>query len=215
MIAIHEFAMTRTLAALFATALVAASPLMAQAPDTTSRTRPPVCSSCAGASRAGLAPTADQASSDTTRRKAIEYSSLYNTSLTVHRIGSYLELPVFIAEYFVGQKLLKDERTLGNRRSSLKGPHSAIAAGLGVLFTVNTVTGVYNLVSSRKEPAGKTRRWVHSIAMLVSDAGFLATAASAGSARESDSGANTHRALAIGSMSLSVASTVMMWIWRD
>ncbi|MES2305792.1 MAG: hypothetical protein V4558_09795 [Gemmatimonadota bacterium] len=200
---------------LLVTAVLIAAPLSGQTQDTLSRTSAPACSSCAGASRAGLAPQPRGESGDTTRRKAIEYSSLYHTSLTVHKIGSYLELPVFIAEYFVGQKLLKDEQTLGNQRSSLKGPHSAIAAGLGVLFTVNTVTGVYNLVASRKEPTGKTRRWVHSIAMLVADAGFLATAASAESARESDGGANTHRALAVGSMSLSVASTVMMWLWRD
>jgi hypothetical protein len=51
--------------------------------------------------------------------------------------------------------------------------------------------------------------------MLAADAGFVATAGSAGSARGGGTSANTHRALAIGSMGLATASTLMMWLWKN
>ncbi|MBL0178372.1 MAG: hypothetical protein IPP98_04495 [Gemmatimonadetes bacterium] len=69
-----------------------------------------------------------------------------------------------------------------------------MAAGLGVLFTVNTVTGGWNLYESRKDPSGRTRKWIHTIAMLAADAGFLWTAAAAEGARESDAGADAPHA---------------------
>lgn len=172
------------------------------------------CGACGSALQAGLHPIQPVAT-DTGRVKAIEYSSTYSTFMTIHRIGSYFELPLFVAEYFVGEKLLRDERNDPFGRSSVKGTHGAIAAGLGALFGVNTVTGIYGLVASRHEPAGRTRRWIHALTMLAADGGFLATAAAAESARESDSGANRHRALAIGSMGLAMVSTAIMWFWKD
>ncbi|MES2124927.1 MAG: hypothetical protein V4503_09620 [Gemmatimonadota bacterium] len=194
--------------------LIGASPALAQT-DTLPAPAKPACGACPDGNRAGLAPLNAAAARDTIRQRPIEYSPLYNTALTIHRVASYAELPLFVAEYFVGTKLLDDERKSPNVRSSLKGPHSAIAAGLGVLFTANTATGLYTLIASRKEPAGRTRRWIHAISMLVADAGFVATAGAAESARESDAGAVRHRNLAIGSMGLAMASTVMMWVWRD
>ncbi|MEP7088007.1 MAG: hypothetical protein ABI884_11925, partial [Gemmatimonadota bacterium] len=47
--------------------------------------------------------------SDTTTRsqrtRAVEYSDAYHTRLKIHQIGAYAMLPLFITEYFVGQKL--------------------------------------------------------------------------------------------------------------
>jgi len=51
--------------------------------------------------------------------------------------------------------------------------------------------------------------------MLSSDAGFLATAVVAGSAEESRSDARLHRNLAVGSMAVGAAGTVLMWLWKD
>jgi hypothetical protein len=59
-----------------------------------------------------------------------------------------------------------------------KGAHVAVGVGIGALFGINTVTGVWNLWESRKDPNGRTRRVVLSILMLASDAGFVATPAS-------------------------------------
>ncbi len=190
---------------------VLASRAGAQATDTSRSCIGP----CIGQGRSGLAPYPQTTPQDTGRRKAIEYSNTYGTFMTIHRIGSYFEIPLFVGEYFVGERLLKDERTNPDGRSSLKGPHSALAAGLGALFTVNTLTGVWALVESRHEPAGRTRRWVHTIAMLVADGGFVATAAAARSATRDPTAADNHRALAIGSMGLATAASVMMWLWKD
>jgi len=175
------------------------------------------CGACSAGQRVGLSPiVAPAVLPDTNRRKAIEYSSLYSTSMTVHRIASYLEVPLFVAEYAVGTQLYN---YTGDKYSSdyesLRNTHSALAGGLAALFITNTVTGVYGLYESRHDPAGRTRKWIHSISMLVADAGFVATAAAAESAREDPSGASTHRAIALTSMGVALASTIMMWFWKD
>ena len=51
--------------------------------------------------------------------------------------------------------------------------------------------------------------------MLVADGGFVATAGSTRSARGGGTSANQHRALALGSMGLATAATLMMWLWKD
>ncbi|HEY3935580.1 MAG TPA: hypothetical protein VGL65_13295 [Gemmatimonadales bacterium] len=196
-------------AMLAAAAMLIGHPLAAQRQDTMPPGPSAVCSPCISAAHSGLI-----APSDTGRPRAIEYSSGYFTRLTIHRIGSYVELPLFAAEYVIGQKLISDEQATG-MRSSLRGPHQAVATGLEGLFAINTVTGVWNLVESRHDPAGRTRRWIHSIAMLTADAGFVATAQSAGSARPADGGADRHRSLAIASMGVATAATLMMWLWKN
>jgi len=168
----------------------------------------------------GLRATPANALADTGRPKAIEYSDAYAVRLKIHMIASYFELPLFAAEYFLGQKLLNDTTTFvpGQRNasnSSTRSWHSTVAGGLGVLFSVNTITGVWNLIESRNDPAGGVRKWIHSIAMLLADAGFALTANAGGDARRTLTGANNHRNLAIGSMSLAAASTLMMWLWKD
>ena len=203
----------------FLLAISSTSTVSLAAQQFASSTLPP--SQC-GACVASLAVGIHQAPADTGRLRAIEYSDAYAVRLKIHRLASYAELPLFAAEYFLGEKLLRDQRNGlnqggedGGSRSSARGAHSAVAAGLGVLFTVNTVTGGWNLYESRKDPSGRTRKWLHTITMLAADAGFLWTAAAAEGARESDAGARTHRTRAIASMSLATASTVMMWLWKD
>jgi hypothetical protein len=148
------------------------------------------------------------------RPRAIEYSDAYYTRLKIHRLATYAELPLFAAEWTLGQRLLNEERT-GFPSSGLKNAHQAVALGLGALFTINTVTGGWNLWESRKDPAGRTRRILHSVAMLGADAGFAWAGASGGDANETDVGANHHRAIAISSMALATAGTAMMWLFRD
>ena len=149
---------------------------------------------------------------DTTHRRprAIEYSDWYSRRLTVHRIGSYTMLPLFAAEYVLGQKLLN-----GNGTSTEKNMHRVVAGGLGVLFTVNTVTGLWNLYDSRQDPSDRTRKYVHSALMLASDAGFAWAGATGGGAKRSASTRSLHKNIAIGSMGLSTIGTAMMWFWRD
>jgi hypothetical protein len=156
---------------------------------------------------------------DTVTRKrprphAIEYSDAYYTRLRIHQLASYPELPLFAAEYVLGQRLLNQERT-GFPSQGLKTAHTAVALGLGALFTINTVTGGWNLWESRKDPAGRTLRLIHSFAMLGADAGFAWAGASGGGAKRSQSGANNHRTIAIASIGLATAGTAMMWLFHD
>jgi hypothetical protein len=154
----------------------------------------------------------DGAPTDTVRRRrhAIQYSDAYAVRLKVHRIGSYTMLPLFAAEYSLGQNLLNDSRP----PSWLKPTHVGVALGVGTLFTVNTVTGLWNLWDSRADPSDRTRKWLHTTLMIASDAGFLWTGAIGGDSRTSDS-RQLHKNVALASIGLSTAGTVMMWLWKN
>ena len=144
------------------------------------------------------------------RPVATVYSDAYATRLTIHRIGSYTMLPMFAAEYVLGQQLLT-----GGYANWVKPAHSVVAGGLGILFTVNTVTGVWNLAESWHDPVGRPRRLIHSALMIASDAGFVWTGAIAGASKHSQDAANRHRNVAIGSMGLSTIGAAMMWLWKN
>lgn len=163
------------------------------------------------------------ASADTVpsgRPMAREYSNGYYTRLTIHKYASYATLPLFVTEYILGQKLYNGDSTTSE---NLKGAHSAVATAIGGLFVVNTVTGVWNLWEARKDPEGRTRRYVHGFLMILADAGFVATAASAPGHEENRDGTpnpdfaaekNQHRNLAIASMSTALAGYLMMLVWK-
>ena len=85
----------------------------------------------------GSSASAGAPQSPTARPKAITYSNGYYTRRKVHVYASYATLPLFIAESVVGQELYNQTAS-----GSLRSTHSALAAGIGVLFGVNTVTGV-------------------------------------------------------------------------
>lgn len=144
------------------------------------------------------------------RPRAIEYSDWYARRLMVHKLGSYVELPLFASEWYLGNKLLNGDGT-----DSQKNLHSVVAGGLGALFTVNTFTGLWNLYDSRKDPSDRKKKVIHSVLMLASDAGFAVTGLVAGDAREDSGRRSLHKNLAIGSMGLSTAGTLMMWLWKD
>ena len=175
------------------------------------------CGACMGHLSVGLHQRPMAFVADTPVRKAIEYSDAYATRLKIHQIGSYAILPLFAAEYLLGEQLLDDRRDNfgSDDDSGANGPHAAVAVALGAVFTANTVTGLWNLAESRKDPAGRTRRWLHTIGMLVADAGFVLTAGAAGDAGETNAGADRHRNLAIASIGVATVSTIMMWLWKD
>jgi len=190
--------MSRALLTIVATsvALVAIVPGAAKAQSTSD--------AAIGARASGSAPV----DSTSPRPKAIEYSDAYGTRLQIHRIGSYAMLPLFASEYVLGDRLMRQ-----NPPDWMKPAHNIVAGGLGILFAVNTVTGVWNLVESRKDPEGRTRRWVHSALMLAGDAGFAYTGLIAGKAKESPEGRTRHKNAGLVSMGLSTAGTLLMWFW--
>ncbi len=214
--------MTRWPALLLAPVLVVATPLAAQQADAAPAAIPApparACGPCTAGLRSGFDAPALRVVADTGERPhAIEYSDAYGVRLAIHRYASYTEIPLFVAEYVLGEKLLRDRRNgVFNGEGEVEGGmHGTVAAALAGLFTVNTVTGAWNLWDSRKDPAGRTRRWLHTITMLAADAGFLWTAAAINDARRTDAGAVVHRRRAVFSMSLATASTLMMWLWKD
>jgi hypothetical protein len=144
------------------------------------------------------------------RKHAVQYSDQYYTRLQIHRVGSWLELPVFGTEYWLGQKLINDSPL----SSWVKPTHTTVAAMLGGLFVVNTATGLANLVESRGSTDDRALVWTHSALMLAADAGFIATAAVAGGAHHSVQGEDRHRNVALVSIGVATVGTVLMWVKR-
>jgi len=144
------------------------------------------------------------------RRHAVEYSDWYARRLAIHRIGSYTMLPLFGAEWILGNQLMHDDPG-----SAVKPAHVAVATGIAALFTVNTVTGAWNWWESRSDPAGRTRRTLHTLTMLAADAGFVWTGVVAEDAKRSDANARRHRNVALGSIGVATIGTAMMWLWKD
>jgi hypothetical protein len=144
------------------------------------------------------------------RPRSVEYSDAYYSRLTVHRYGSYAMLPMFAAEYALGQKLLNDASPPG----WIKPTHTVVAIGIGGLFTVNTVTGAWNLWESRADPTDRTRRWLHTAIMLASDAGFVWAGTLGSDASHSVNARTRHRNVALGSIALSSAGAALMWFGR-
>jgi hypothetical protein len=162
---------------------------------------------------ARLVPTAAfETVSDTQprRRHAVQLSDEYYTRLQIHRNASYLELPVFGAEYWLGQKLINDSP----RASWVKPTHVGVAATLGALFAVNTITGVWNLYESWGSTNDRALVLAHSALMLGSDAGFAYTGMIAGDANRTLNGQNRHKNAALVSMGIAAAGTALMWITR-
>jgi hypothetical protein len=118
---------------------------------------------------------------------------------------------LFATEFVLGQQLLHG----ADQHSTIGSAHALAAGGIGVLFTVNTITGVWNLWDSRSDPAGRTRRTIHSLAMLAGDAGFVWTGMIAGDAKRSNANARRHRNVALGSIGISTLGTAMMWLWKN
>jgi hypothetical protein len=156
------------------------------------------------------------------RPVAVEYSDAYRVRQRIHKYASIATLPLFVAETWLGQSMYNDPANAESKR----GAHGAVAASIGVLFGVNSVTGVWNLVEGKKNPAGRTRRTVHGILMLAADAGFVATGllAPEGEGGEGDhaegnnhssGNRSTHRAVALSSMGIATVSYLMMLFWRD
>lgn len=139
---------------------------------------------------------------------AVEYSDAYRVRAKIHKTASIATLPLFVTEGFLGQSLYS------NPSEGKKTAHLAVATGIGVLFGVNTVTGVWNLVDSRKDPTHRRRRIAHGLLMLGADAGFLATAATGpeGEHGEFEGGGSrsTHRAIALTSIGAATAGYLIM-----
>jgi hypothetical protein len=141
------------------------------------------------------------------RDSVVEYSAAYYRRLDIHRYGSYAMLPLFAFQYWAGSQLLDKS---SDASDVVKTGHAVAATGVAAIFTVNTVTGVWNLVEGWNDPNERTRKRVHALLMLAADAGFVATGLLANEAEGSASARNRHRNVAVGSIGLATAGWLTM-----
>ncbi len=148
-----------------------------------------------------------------TRVQSVEYSDAYGTRVTWHRWFSYAIIPLFGAQYVLGEQLMENQRGASD---GVKIGHRAIATATAGLYTFNTVTGIWNLWEGRNDPSGRTRKWVHAALFAVADAGFVYGATLARDAQLYGAGARErHRNVELASMGLSIASWGLMLLWKD
>lgn len=138
--------------------------------------------------------------------KAVEYSDAYQLRAKVHKMASFATLPLFGAQAYLGQSIYN------NPTDGKRSAHTAVATGIGVLFGVNSVTGVWNLVEARNDPNGRALRWTHGLLMLGSDAGFLATAMTAPGEHEGGGDRSLHRTIAFTSIGAATAGYLVMLV---
>jgi hypothetical protein len=126
-------------------------------------------------------------------------------------------MPLIVSQAIVGQKLM--DRT-GDESGSLRSAHSALTAGLGAVFGIESVTGVWNMLEARKNHVRSRKHLIHGILMLAADAGFVATAALApghddeeGQIRRNNRD-STHQAVGFASLGVATVSYVYMLIAR-
>ena len=159
---------------------------------------------------------------DTVRRpRAVQVSEGYETRLRLHRWGSYAILPLFAGQYLLGDRLFdqKSDIYAGRRLqpvdADLRRNHAIVAGTVGAVVLANTVTGIWNWTESRGVPEGRTRRLVHALTMLGAEAGFVTTGILGTRAKDGNmDDARTHRNVALGSVAVSTASVIGMWIFN-
>jgi len=158
-------------------------------------------------------PLMEQDAQPAVHAAAVEHSDAYLTRAKIHKYASFATLPLFAAEYALGQSLYDSSANAGSKR----GAHAFIGASIVGLFAVNTVTGAWNLFGEgRQDTEGRTLRLVHGLLMMAADVGFLATAASgpnSGGQRGAltfQTDKVTHRNMALASISVGTAGYLLM-----
>ena len=146
------------------------------------------------------------------RPRAVEVSDWYGRRLTIHRTLSYTVIPIFGAQWFAGERIYKH----GNQAPDwAKTTHRAGATALAGIFTVNTVTGLWNLWDSRGTSNGRTLRTIHALSMLAADAGFTYAGVKLSKDAETDfNKRRQHRTIALSSMAVTVVSGLAMKLYN-
>ena len=146
------------------------------------------------------------------RARAVEVSDAYAMRLRIHHLASYSMIPLFALQSVAGNQLFQADKSGAEKPGWAKGTHVAGAVGLAALFTVNTVTGVWNLWESRGNETGRTKRWIHSLLLLGSDACFVYSGVSAGDAKNSQQTRDNHRNVSYVGMGSALVGYAIMLI---
>lgn len=158
---------------------------------------------------------AGDATQDTVRRrrKAIEVSDAYELRLRIHHYASYTVVPLFIVQSVAGNQLYQADKTGAPRPDWARNLHQVGAAALGTVFTLNTVTGLWNLWEGREADVGRTKRLIHSALLLASDAGFTYSGITlASDAKRNQDSRNKHKNVAYYSMGAALAGYGIMLV---
>ncbi len=151
----------------------------------------------------------DAGVSDTTRvrRKAFVLSEAYGTRLKIHKLASFVTIPLFAAQYVAGDQLFSKGSAAPQWARDY---HGVLAGGVAGLFGINTLTGSLNWWETRGQPDGRTWRTLHAGLELLADAGFVATGLLADEAEGSGDKRRLHRTVAVTSMSVATLGYVLM-----
>jgi hypothetical protein len=121
-------------------------------------------------------------------------------------------LPLFAGSFLTGVQII---RKADGAPKWAKDWHAPFATATATVFTLNTITGLWNLWDSRKDPAGRTKRIVHGLLFMAANAGFTyAGTTLANQAEQDGSKRNLHRTVALSSMGVSVASWALMLLTK-
>lgn len=146
------------------------------------------------------------------RPKVVVLSDWYYRRLLVHRVVAYATIPVFALQWAAGDQLY---RKGSDAPTWAKSMHRAGATTLAGMFTVNTVTGLWNLWDSRSVPQNRALRTVHALTMLAADGAFTyAGVKLSEEAETSTSKRQLHRTIALSAMGVTVLSGLAMKIWN-
>jgi hypothetical protein len=146
------------------------------------------------------------------RRKVVDLSEWYGRRLTIHRYVAYGTLPVFAAQWAAGKRLYDDSRAAP---TWAKTTHRVGATALAAGFTVNTVTGLWNLWDSRSVEQHRALRTMHALSILAADAAFTyAGAKLSNEAEQSAVKRREHRTVALSAMAVTTVSGIAMKLWN-
>lgn len=146
------------------------------------------------------------------RPRVVEVSEWYSRRLTIHRYVAYGTVPVFAAQWAAGNAIFPDPR---NAPAWAKTTHRTGATLLAGMFTVNTVTGLWNLWDSRSTEQGRVLRTIHALTMLGADAAFTyAGVKLSDEAEQSSAKRREHRTVALSAMGVTFVSGLAMKLWN-
>lgn len=151
-----------------------------------------------------------EAMADTGKRRrapSIEYSDVYHTRVTIHKALSWAMVPLFIGSGYTGFQLRNKKEQAPKWTRDIHGP---LAGATVVVFGMNTLTGVWNLLEGRKDPANRTKKLVHGALFLAAAAGFTYVTAAGDNIRAFGKPNHWHRDIALASMGVSVVSWSLM-----
>ena len=147
------------------------------------------------------------------RPKAIEVSDWYARRFLVHRVTSYAMIPTFAFQWAAGMQIWEKG---AQAPSWARTGHRVGATLVATEFTLNVITGAWNLWDSRSVKEGRARRYLHAASMTLAGAGFTWAGAKLSEEAENDRDKRAlHRTVALSSMGLTVVSGVLMKVLND